>query len=61
MAGIEPTPSKSIDWIPLSPCQVSQGGGNLEQHMTLLIASRNKWSALLRHLIMDDQKGIARA
>ncbi len=27
MAGIEPTPSKSNDWTPLSPCQLSQGGG----------------------------------
>jgi hypothetical protein len=28
MAGIEPTPSKSHDWTPLSPCQLSQGGGS---------------------------------
>jgi hypothetical protein len=26
MAGIEPTLSKSNDWNPLSPCQLSQGG-----------------------------------
>ncbi len=26
MAGIEPMPSKSNDWTPLSPCQLSQGG-----------------------------------
>ncbi len=28
MAGIEPTPSKSNDWTPLSPCQLGQGGGD---------------------------------
>jgi hypothetical protein len=27
MAGIEPMPSKSNDWTPLSPCQLGQGGG----------------------------------
>ncbi len=26
MTGIEPTPSKSCDWKPLSPCQLSLGG-----------------------------------
>jgi hypothetical protein len=26
-AGIEPTPPKSNDWTPLSPCQLGQGGG----------------------------------
>ncbi len=26
MAGIEPMPSKSNDWTPLSPCQLGQGG-----------------------------------
>jgi hypothetical protein len=26
MAGIEPTPSKSNDWTPLSPCQLGQRG-----------------------------------
>ncbi len=27
MAGIEPTPSESKDWIQPSPCQLGQGGG----------------------------------
>ncbi len=27
MAGIEPTPSKSNDWTPLSRCQLGQVGG----------------------------------
>ncbi len=31
MAGIEPTPSKSNYWTPLSPCRLSQGGGICRQ------------------------------
>jgi hypothetical protein len=29
MAGIESTPPKSNNWTPLSPCQLSQGGGSV--------------------------------
>ncbi len=34
MAGIEPTPSKSNDRAPLSPCQLGQGGSICHFHLT---------------------------
>ncbi len=37
MAGFEPTPSKSNDWTPLSPCQVGQGGGFNDQLSVVLV------------------------
>ncbi len=48
MAGIEPTPSKSNDWTPLSPCQLSQGG-RLSQQLTSHAAHRALTVHAVRH------------
>jgi hypothetical protein len=42
MARIEPTPSTSNDWTPLSPCQLGQGGGEEEIQKFILSDPNNE-------------------